>query len=80
MDEISILKQSKDDLNWFLDNFDKLRENYGNKVLAIKNEEVVAAENNIHELLSKLEGKGIPQEEVLIKQIKPKDEITIFRK
>lgn len=80
MDEIRLLKQSKDDLNWFLDNFDKLRENYESKVLAIKNKEVVAAENNIHELLSKLEGKGIPQEEVLIKQIKPKDEITIFRK
>ena len=79
MDELRLLKQSQEDLKWFVNNFEELRENYGHKVLAVKNKRVVATGDNMQGLLSKLEEKGIPQESVLIKQIRPKNEITIFR-
>ena len=62
---------------WFVNNIKNLREKYNSRVLAIKSKKVVAVEGNIHKLLSKLKDKDIPQEEVLIKQIRPQNEITI---
>lgn len=80
MEEIDILRNSSEDLSWFLKNLSLLRENYSGEVVAIKNKSILAHASNIKSLLKKLLNKKIDDSEVLIKQIGLGDEVVIYLK
>lgn len=75
---LQLLKESEENIIWFQENLDYIREEFFNKIIAIKNKSIIASADNINELMRKLEENNIDPSEVLIESIYQKDEITIF--
>lgn len=63
---------------WFNDNQVELEQKYGSKFLAIKNQEVLAAEEEIEKLLELVEEKGEDINLVFITSIPPKGVAAIL--
>ena len=80
MEEIEILKNSSEDLVWFLKNLALLKKSYAGKVIAIRNKSVLASASNIKSLLKELSTRGIEDSEVLIKQVGSGKEVVIYSK
>lgn len=78
MDELKLLKNSKENLFWFIKNLPKIKKDYSNQIIAIENKKIIANSNNINQLLIQIDSKGINKEEVLIKQVSSGKEIIIF--
>ncbi|MBM3234158.1 hypothetical protein FJZ19_03615 [Candidatus Pacearchaeota archaeon] len=76
--DLELLNSSEESLKWFQENSIKIREEFANKIIAIKNKEIVASAKNINELLIFLKEKNIDESEVLIEFIVPKNEIVIL--
>jgi len=75
MNELQILKNSSEDLNWFILNLSKIKERFLGDVVAIKNKKIVVSGKNMGEVLSSLENEG---NDFLIKQVGSGKEIVIF--
>ena len=78
LSDLELLNISEVNLNWFQRNSGKIREEYENKIIAIKDQKIVASAVTNQELLSLLGQKGINSSEVLIEVISPKGEIIIL--
>ncbi|MCK5624835.1 hypothetical protein KAI04_03265 [Candidatus Pacearchaeota archaeon] len=78
MEELQILKDSSEDLKWFILNLNKIKEKFLGDVVAIKSQKVVANGKNMNELLSSLKYKKIDSNNLLIKQVSSGKEIVIF--
>jgi hypothetical protein len=78
MNELQILKNSSEDLNWFILNLSKIKERFLGDVVAIKNKKIVVSGKNMGEVLSSLENKGLEGNDFLIKQVGSGKEIVIF--
>jgi len=63
---------------WFNDNQVELEQKYGSKFLAIKNQEVLAAEEEIEKLLELVEEKGEDINLVFITSIPPRGVAAIL--
>ena len=73
-----LINSLEENLKWFQNNFNKIRESYEKKIVAIKNKKIIASADNSKQLLDLLEEKGIDNSEVLIEAITPKNEIVIL--
>ncbi len=78
MTNLELLTSSEESLEWFQENFLEIKEKYQNKMIAIKNKQIVAIASNTKDLLKILKEKGINESEVLIESIIPKNEIVIL--
>lgn len=76
--DLDLLNSSEGNLVWFQENFAKLQEEFGGKIIAIKDRKVIASAKNGKELLEVLEKKNIDDSEVIIENIYPRGEITIL--
>jgi len=76
--DLELLDSSERDLEWFQQNSLDIREKFANKIVAIKDKEVIADARNINDLILILKEKGIDETEVLIEFIVPKNEIVIL--
>ncbi len=79
MNELQLMKDSSENLKWFLSNVKNLKDKYGEDILAIKSREVIANASNMKDLMLKLKKLKVKKEEVLIKQIPSKKKIKIFQ-
>lgn len=78
MSDLELLDSSEKDLEWFQQSSLDIRKRFANRIVAIKNKEVIANARNINELLVILKERGIDDTEVLIEFIIPKNEIVIL--
>jgi len=76
--DLELLNSSEENLKWFQENSDKIREKYQRKIVAIKDKKVVASAANSTQLLDLLKKNGIDDSEVLIEVVSSKDEIIIL--
>lgn len=78
LSDLDLLKIAEEDLKWFHSNFSKIQEKYENKLIAIKNKQIVGSADNTDSLLNLLKERGMNDSEVLIEAIPLKNQITIF--
>jgi hypothetical protein len=78
LSDLELLNISEDNLRWFQERSDKIREQFENQIIAIKDQKIVAKAKTYKELLSLLEQNRIDSSEVLIEVISPKNEISIL--
>ncbi|MBI2668055.1 hypothetical protein HYX17_04795 [Candidatus Woesearchaeota archaeon] len=52
--ELELLKKSEEDLEWFNENYEELKEDYDNEFVAIKEGEVISHDKDFERLLNKL--------------------------
>jgi hypothetical protein len=67
------LRMAQEDSKWFSDKYKELRAKYEDKVLAIKDKNVIGSADSIEELLGKVQSKGENIALLLIETIPPKD-------
>ncbi len=75
---LELLQEAEGNLEWFQENFERIKEQFEKQIIAVKDKKVIANARNIEELLKILEEKEIDQSEVLIENIPAKNEIVIF--
>ncbi len=75
---IELLNSSEESLEWFNENFSSIQDKYSNKIIAIKDKQIIASASNIDLLFKILKEKEIDESEVLIEVISPKNEIVIL--
>jgi hypothetical protein len=63
---------------WFNANFEEIRQKYGSKFFAIKDQDILIAEDKMETLLDLLEEKNININEVFITSIPPKGLASIL--
>ena len=52
--ELELLKKSEEDLEWFNENYEELKEDYDNEFVAIKEGNILAHNKDFEKLLNKL--------------------------
>lgn len=77
-DILKLLISSAEDLNWFKENSENIKEEYEGEIIAIYNKKIVARAPTSDIMFKKLKEKKINDSEVLIKTISPKDQIIIL--
>lgn len=75
---LELLNSSEESLEWFNDNFKSIQEKYANKIIAIKDKQIVADAVSIDLLFKILKDNGIDESEILIEVVSPKNEILIL--
>ena len=78
LSDLELLNSSEENLNWFQENSDKIREEYANKIIAIKDKKIISSKSDLKELRRDLKIKKIDETEVLIEVISPPNEINIL--
>lgn len=68
----TLLETFEKNWNWFSDHYDQLEKKYADKVLAIKDQKVIAVSGKIEDLLAELEAKKEDISSVYIGTIPPK--------
>lgn len=68
-DLIEISSKADNNLKWFLQKYDMLIENYQGKYVAIENEDVIDSDNDINNLLQKLQVNSKHSNSTLIQYI-----------
>ena len=76
--DLDMLSQAEENLKWFHDNFNEIKEKYSGKQIAIKDKSIIAFAENGKKLLEILKSKDIDDSEVIIERISPKGEIRIL--
>lgn len=64
---VQMLVNARNDQEWFSINFDKFKEEYNNRFIAIRDKSVLDDASRIEDLMEKLEIKGIDTSNVLVK-------------
>lgn len=64
---LKLLNETDNSLNFFSSNYNKLKEKYPDKFIAIKGKEVVSVGDNMKEIVKDLGKKGVDPSNVLIK-------------
>jgi hypothetical protein len=67
--ELEKLKKFNKDLNWFQDNYAKLKEKHKGNYLAIKDEKVIDHDNNVDRLLERLKEKYEDTTSIVVEHI-----------
>ncbi len=70
--ELQSIKKMEDSNAWLQENYESIRESYGNKFVAIENKEILASANTAEELLNELEEKKTDTSAILIEFIPEK--------
>ncbi len=70
--ELESIKRMEENNGWLQDNYEILRQRYGNKFVAIDNGNVVGSADTAEELLNNLQEKKVETASVLIEFIPPK--------
>lgn len=68
-DEVEILVRAKKDAEWISAHYEQLLQKYDNQFIAVREQEILAANSDVDELLVQLEKKGIQANELLVKFI-----------
>jgi hypothetical protein len=76
--DLEMLEETEQNLIWFAANSGKIREEFGGKVVAIKDKKIVASADSGIKLLDELKKQNIDRYEVIVEKIYPKGEIHIF--
>lgn len=76
--DLEMLNSSEDNLVWFQDNSDIIKENYPPKIIAILDRKIVAVADNVDELRKKLNEERINESLVLIEIISKPNEIVVL--
>ena len=76
--DIELLNETESDLKWINENYEEIRNSFANKIIAVKNQKIVAVAHNSNELIQILEKNMVDLSDVLTKFIHPKNEITIY--
>jgi len=74
----SLLETFERSEEWFSANYEKLREKYEDKFLAIKDEKDIAANERIEALLKELKAKGEDIDRIFITSFPPKGVASIL--
>ncbi|MHA1222812.1 MAG: DUF5678 domain-containing protein [Candidatus Heimdallarchaeaceae archaeon] len=76
--ELQILNNIENDSKWLYSQYEKIRENFSEKFVAIKNNRVIEADKSMENLINKLEKKGEDPALILIKFIPKKGTVLIL--
>lgn len=76
--ELNLIKQFEADAVWLKEHKDSLRKDYKNQFVAVKNEEVIAANPKLDAILKELENKGVDAATSVIEFISEKKIIMIY--
>ena len=75
--ELQVLNNIENDSKWLYSRYEKIRESFSDRFVAIKNSKVVESDESMEDLINKLEAKGENPAFLLIKFI-PKKEIVLI--
>ena len=64
---IQMLKSGQEDLEWFDSNLKALISEFNNKFIAFSNKKVIESDNDLNELMAKLNEKGIDSSNIFVK-------------
>lgn len=78
MEEKLLFETHEKNEQWFSDHYKELRQKYGSKFFAIKDQDVIFAEEEMEKLLDILEEKGIDINQVFVTSISPKGVASIL--
>ncbi len=67
--ELELLKKSENDLEWFDENYEELKEEYDNEFVAIKEEQIISHNKDFEKLLNKLKAMKENPANITIKYI-----------
>jgi len=70
--ELKLFEMHEKNEEWFSHHFEELKGKYEDKFIAIKQQDVLAADSKIDRLLLQLEKSGIDIDEVFITSLPPK--------
>jgi orotate phosphoribosyltransferase-like protein len=73
-----LLEKGFRSLNWVQKNFDELAKKYEGKLVAVEDEEVIAAGDTMGDLIRQIEEKGKNPAEVYITSFPPRDSIWVL--
>lgn len=76
--DLQLIKSTRENLEWFVENSKQIQEEFGGKAVAIYGKKIIASANNGMQLREQLRNRGIDDSEVIIERIPMKGEIRIF--
>jgi len=76
--EIEFIKEIERDSKWLYENYDKYREVYEDKLIAVKNEKILSVGDDMEELSKKIEEMGEDPRWIYVTSIPPKDLVFIL--
>lgn len=65
--ELQMLDTANSNLEWFCKNYPKLKEGYGDRFIAVKNQKIIASDKHLKSLVEELISKKEDPSEVFIK-------------
>jgi len=77
-EELKILKEFQKDTQWLIENYQKLKKEFVDRFVAIKNGKVIESDENLDKLIEKLQKKGEDASKTVIEFIPPEDMIIIL--
>ena len=76
--ETQLLEKGLRSSDWVQRNFDELAKKYEGKLIAVEDEEVIAASDTIEDLIRQIEGKNKNPAETYVTSFPPSDSIWVF--
>lgn len=68
---LQILKETNNDSEWVTTNYDKLKAKYGSKIIAVKDQKVIAFGADTEDLINKLKEKKVDPCTILLETMPP---------
>lgn len=78
MEEFENIKAIGRDSKWLCENYDKYKEIYEGKLIAVKDEKILSVGDDMQELSNKIEEKGEDPRWIYVTSIPPKDIVFIL--
>ena len=78
MEEFEDIKAIERDSKWLYENYDKYKEIYEGKLIAVKDEKILSVGDDMQELCNKIEEKGEDPRWIYVTSIPPKDIVFIL--
>lgn len=69
MTELQMLNAGNNDLQWFSNNYKKIKEDHADEFVAVRNSKIICSGKTLDDILTSLRKKGIDSNEVLIEFI-----------
>jgi hypothetical protein len=76
--ETQLLEKGLKNSDWVQRNFDELAKKYEGKLIAVEDEEVIAASDTMEDLIRQIESKGKNPAETFVTSFPPSDSIWVF--